>query len=92
MNALKKFLNKTYTDRKTGEIFITSVLALGAVGLIFCLVWFALLCAKGIPLGILIFDIAIIAFCVWAIVAAIIPGAKQIYKDYEKMEYKEKNR
>ena len=89
-NKIKDFVDKTYTDRETGENFITFVLALGGVGVFLCLVWFVLLCMQGIPLGFLIFDVAIVGFCAWAVIKAVIPGAKQIYKHLGEMEYKEK--
>jgi hypothetical protein len=90
LNKIKWYVDKTYTDRETGEKFISFVLTLGAVGIIFCIIWFILLCMKGMPVGFIIFDIAIIAFCAWAIIKAIIPNAKKIYKHLEKIEYKEK--
>ena len=77
---LEGVTEKIYTDRKTGENFIAFVLTLGAVGVFFCLVWFALLCKQGIPLGLLIFDIAIIVFCAWAIIKGVIPLAKDAFK------------
>ena len=90
-NKIKNFVDKTYTDRETGKKFITFVLSLGTIGILLCLIWFALLCKEGLPLWCIIFDIAIIAFCAWAIIKAIIPGAKQVYKHLGEMGYKEKN-
>ena len=89
-NKIKEFVDKTQTDRETGEKFLGGVLALGVVGVISCLIWFALLCMQGIPLGYLIFDIAIILFCAWAIIWGVIPMAKDAFKQMEKMEYKDK--
>jgi hypothetical protein len=41
---------------------------------------------KGISLGWLIFDIAIIAFCAWAIVKGVIPMAKEAFGFLEKLD------
>lgn len=81
-----RFVEKAYTDRNTGELFLSVVLALGAVGVFFCLVWFVLLCMKGIPLWCLIFDIAIIIFCIWAVVKGVIPMAKEAFGFLEKLD------
>ena len=86
LDKVCRFVEKTYTDRNTGELFLSVVFALGAVGVLFCLVWFALLCMKGISLGWLIFDIAIIAFCAWAIVKGVIPMAKEAFGFLEKLD------
>lgn len=85
-NKVCQFVEKTHTERKTWELFLSVVFALGAVGVLFCLVWFALLCMKGISLGWLIFDIAIIAFCAWAIVKGVIPMAKEAFGFLEKLD------
>jgi len=74
------------TDRNTGKLFLSVVFALGAVGVLFCLVWFALLCMKGIPLWCLIFDVAIIIFCIWAVVKGVIPMAKEAFDFLEKLD------
>ena len=89
-NKIKEFVDKTHTDRETGEKFLSGVLALGAVGVFFCILWFIGLCIEGIPLGYLIFDVAIIIFCAWAIIKCIIPTSKEAFKHLEKMEYKDK--
>ena len=89
-NKIKEFVNKSYTDWKTGELFLGLVLILGGIGAFFCLIWFVLLCMKGIPLWCLIFDIAIIAFCAWAVIKCVIPMAKEAFKDLSKMDYKDK--
>lgn len=88
-NKIKEFVDKTYTDRETGEKFLGGVLILGGIGVFFCLIWFALLCKQGIPLGYLIFDIAIILFCAWAIIWGIVPMVKDAFKHLGEMEYKD---
>ena len=79
-NKIKGFVDKVYTDKKTGNLFLANVIALGAVGLIFCLAWFVMLCVGGIPLWALIFDSAIILFCAWAIFYGIVPMAREAFK------------
>ena len=85
-NKVCQFVEKTYTDRKTGELFLSVVIGLGVTGIFFCLAWFALLCMKGIPLWCLILDIAVIIFCVWAIVKGVIPMAKEAFGLLEKLD------
>lgn len=89
-NKIKEFVNKTHTDRETGEKFIGGVLALGAVGIFFCIMWFIGLCMQGIPLGYLIFDIAIILFCAWAIIRAVIPMSKEAFRQLRELDNKDK--
>jgi hypothetical protein len=89
---IEQFVEKTYTDRKTGETFLSAVLALGAVGVFFCLLWFALLVKKGLPLWCIIFDVAIIAFCGWAVVKMIIPWTKEAFEHLEKLDENENKR
>ena len=89
-NEIERFVIKTQTDRKTGELFLASVLALGAVGIIFCLGWFACLVMKGIPLWALIFDVAVILFCAWAIIK-LIPMAKEAFRWIEKIDEDKNN-
>ena len=89
-NKIKEFVDKTYTDRETGEKFLGGVLILGGIGIFFCIMWFIGLCMQGIPLGYLIFDIAIILFCAWAIIKAVIPMSKEAFKHLSEMEYKDK--
>lgn len=90
-NKIKEFVNKTHTDRETGEKFIGGVLALGAVGIFFCIMWFIGLCMQGIPLGYLIFDIAIILFCAWAIIRAVIPMSKEAFRQLRELDNKDKD-
>ena len=85
---IENFVNKTYTDKKTGEGFLTLVLALGIVGALFCLVRFALLLMRGMPLWVLIFDITIILFCAWAIIKGVIPMAKDAFNHLDKLDEK----
>ena len=89
-NKIKEFVNKTHTDRETGEKFIGGVLALGAVGVFFCIMWFIGLCMQGIPLGYLIFDIAIILFCAWAIIRAVIPMSNDAFRQLRELDNKDK--
>lgn len=95
MNIFKKiwkkvedFVVKTQTDRKTGELFLAVILGLGATGIIFCLAWFACLVMAGMPLGWIIFDIAIIVFCAWAVIKGVIPMAKEAFNGLEKLDKK----
>ena len=90
-NEIERFVVKTQTDRKTGELFLTSVLALGTVGIVFCLGWFACLIMKGIPLWALIFDVAIILFCAWAIIWGVVPMAKEAFGYLEKLDEDERD-
>ncbi len=86
MGKINEFVKKTYTDKTVGEIFIACVLTMGAAGVMLCLVWFAHLVSKGIPLGWLIFDIAILAFCTWAIIKGIVPMSKDAIKHLENLD------
>ena len=88
-NKIKEFVEKTYTDKDTGNIFLSTILIFGAFGFILCLIWFGMMCAKGIPLWTLIFDIAIILFCAWAIIWGIIPMAKDAFKSINENDRKE---
>ena len=90
-NEIERFVIKTQTDRKTGELFLAAVLALAAVGIIFCLGWFACLVMEGIPLWALIFDVAIILFCAWAIIWGVIPMAKEAFGWIEKIDEDKNN-
>ena len=81
MGVIKNIVNKINTQPDAGWIFLTTVLGVGAFGVLFCLVWFIDLVSKGMPIGWLIFNIAIVVFCVWAIFCGIIPMAKEAYKD-----------
>ena len=83
-NKIKEFVGKTCTSKDTGNMFLSTILIFGAFGFILCLVWFGLLCVRGIPLWALIFDIAILLFCTWAIIWGIIPMAKDAFKSINK--------
>jgi cobalamin biosynthesis protein CobD/CbiB len=89
---ISEFVEKTYTDRKTGENFLGFVFILGGIGVFFCIMWFIGLCMQGIPLGYLIFDIAIILFCAWAIIWCIVPMAKDAFKQLEESDCKDKDK
>lgn len=82
------FTKKTQTDRKTGELFLASVLALAVVGIIFCLGWLVCLIMEGMSIGWLIFDVAVVIFCAWAIIWGVIPMAKETFSDLEKLDKK----
>ena len=84
------FVIKTQTDRLTGEIFLTAVLAIAVLGGICCLGWLACMVMEGMPVGWLIFDGAVVAFCAWAVIKGIIPMAKEAFGMLEKLDYKEK--
>ena len=91
-NQIEQFVEKTYTDRKTGETFLTVILSLGAVGIFMCLLEFGLLVKQGMPLWCIIFDIAIILFCGWAVVKMIIPWTKEAFEHLEKLDKDEDKR
>lgn len=97
MKIFKKFLGKvedfvikTHTDRLTGEIFLTAVLAIAVLGGICCLGWLACMVMDGMPIGWLIFDGAVVVFCAWVVINGIIPMAKEAFGMLEKLDYKEK--
>jgi hypothetical protein len=88
-NKIKQIVDKINTNPKTGSTFLGCVLLLGAFGIGCCLAWFILMILAGmVPLWALIFDGAIIAFCCWAIVYAVIPWSKKAFK---MMNDKERN-
>jgi hypothetical protein len=58
-------------------MFISIVLSLAITGLLCCGVWFYLLLKQGMGLGWILFDVAIIIFSIWAIVAGVIPMLKR---------------
>lgn len=79
-----KFCDKVLTDPEYGYGFLTGVLALGAFGFICCLVWFYLLIKSGMPWEWIVFDSAVVLFCIWVIFKMIIPLAKEDYKYIDK--------
>lgn len=87
---VEDFVIKTQTDRLTGEIFLTAVLAIAVLGGICCLGWLACMVMEGMPIGWLIFDGAVVAFCALAVIKGIIPMAKEAFGMLEKLDYKEK--
>ena len=91
-NKIERFVEKTYTDRKTGETFLTVILSLGAVGIFMCLLWFGMLVKQGLPLWCIIFDVAIIIFCGWAVVKMVIPWTKEAFEHLEKLDENENKR
>ena len=58
---------------KPERAFFTFILSLGLLGLVCCGVWFYFLLKQGMGLGWIIFDVTIILFSIWALVASIIP-------------------
>lgn len=90
---IKKWYDKVTKEREPAWRFITTILLLGGIGVFFCLIWFALLVKQGMPIGWIIFDVAIILFCIWVIVRGIIPMSKQVYKHIDTLPDKvsEKN-
>lgn len=79
-----KMVNKIMTEPEYGYGFLTGVLALGALGFICCMVWFYLLIKSGMPWGWIVFDSAVVLFCIWVIIKMIIPMAKEDYKYIDK--------
>ena len=82
---IKKWYDKVTKEKESAWRFITTILLLGGIGVFFCLIWFALLVKQGMPIGWIIFDLAIVCFCGWAIVKAIIPMSKKVYDHIDKM-------
>lgn len=89
---IEEFVEKTYTDRKTGETFLAVILSLGMIGVFMCLLGFGMLVKKGLPLWCILFDIAIFIFCGWAVVKMIIPWTKEAFDHLEKLEENENKR
>jgi len=87
---IEQIVDKINTDPETGRTFLINVLTLGGIGILFCLVWFGLMVATGMPLWALIFDSAIILFCVWAIVKGVVPMSKEAFKQIDEKEKKQK--
>lgn len=87
---IEQIVDKINTEPEAGRNFLTGVLMLGGIGVFFCLVWFGLMVAAGMPLWALIFDSAIILFCVWAIVKGVIPMSKEAFKQIDEKEKKQK--
>ena len=75
-----KIVNTINTDPEAGWVFLTTVLLLGGLGVGLCLLWFYLMLKQGIPIGWIIFEVAIILFCVWAVIGGIIPMSRTAYK------------
>ena len=83
-----KYFDKVNHDKKTAKEFLSGVLAVGAAGFILCLIWFGLLIARGIEWYWIAFDSAIVIFCIWAIVKAIVPTTKEIFDELNKPDEK----
>jgi len=77
-------VDRINTDPEAGWTFLTTILILGGVGIVLCLIWFYLLVKQGMPVGWIIFDTAIVIFCGWAIIKGIIPMSRNCYKIIEK--------
>lgn len=84
-------VDKINTDPEAGWVFITTVLILGGVGVVLCLLWFYLLIKQGMPVGWIIFDTAIVIFCAWAIIKGVIPMSRDCYKTIEGKRRKQEN-
>ena len=82
-------VDKIMTEPEWGGGFLTMVLALGAVGVLCCLVWFYLLIKQGMPWYWIAFDSAIVLFCGWVVVKMIIPMYKECFKHIDK-QFEEK--
>ena len=77
-------VDRINTEPEAGWTFLTTILILGGVGIVLCLIWFYLLVKQGMPVGWIIFDTAIVIFCAWAIIKGIIPMSRNCYKIIEK--------
>ena len=71
-------------DPHAGWTFLTIVLLVGGFGLFCCFMWFNLLIQKGMEWDWIVFDSAIVLFCLWAVIWGIIPMARGAYKDIKK--------
>ena len=71
-------------DPQAGWTFLTLVLLVGGFGVFCCLMWFYLLIQKGMEWYWILFDSAIVLFCLWAVIWGIIPMAREAYKDINK--------
>ena len=77
---LGRIVDDINNDPDKSWAFISLVLILGGFGIVLCLLWFYFLIKQGMPVGWIIFDSAIVIFCVWAIIRGIIPMSKEAYK------------
>ena len=82
---IAKIYDKITKEKNSAWLFITLVLILGGFGVLCCLIWFGMMLKEGMPLWAIIFDLAIICFCCWAVVKAIIPMSKKVYDHIDKM-------
>lgn len=81
---IKDYISLTYTDKEEGKRFLTFIFILGGIGLLFCIAWFVLLVKEGMPIGCIIFNIALFLFLGWAIVVGIVKPAKKYWSDDER--------
>lgn len=82
-SLIHRTVDNINNDPECGWLFLTTVLLLGGFGVAMCLLWFYLLIEQGMPIGWIIFDTAIVIFCGWAVVKAIIPLSKEAYKQID---------
>lgn len=82
-------VDRINTDPEAGWTFLTTVLLLGGLGIVLCLIWFYLLVKQGMPIPWIIFDTAIVIFCGWAIIKGIIPMSRNCYKIIEEKRKKQ---
>ena len=83
---VKRTVDNILHDPQAGWTFLTTVLLLGGFGVICCFLWFYFLIKQGMEWYWIVFDSAIVLFCLWAIIWGIIPMARGAYKDIKKKE------
>ena len=76
---LGKAVDTINTDPEAGWVFLTTVLLVGGFGVVLCLLRFYYMIKQGMPIGWILFEVAVILFCAWAVIRGIIPMSKTAY-------------
>lgn len=76
---LGKIVDTINTNPEAGWVFLTTVLLVGGFGVVLCLLWFYYMMKQGMSVGWILFEVAIILFCAWAVIRGIIPMSKNAY-------------
>lgn len=88
---LGKVVDTINTDPEAGWVFLTTVLLVGGFGVVLCLLWFYYMVKQGMPIGWILFEVAVILFCAWAVIRGIIPMSRTAYKMINKQREDLKN-
>ena len=88
---LGKVVDTINTDPEVGWVFLTTVLLVGGFGVVLCLLWFYYMVKQGMPIGWILFEVAVILFCAWAVIRGIIPMSRTAYKMINKQREDLKN-